>query len=278
MKRQLLVILACLVTLQWSTSIGTAAPASAKEDLQGLVEKVRAKLQQNKNTEADLADELKEFDAVLARHKGGNADELAEVVFMQAMLYLQVLDNDDKGAELIKKLKADYAETKRGKEADRVLESIAAGAEAKKIQRSLAVGSAFPDFDEKDLEGKALSIARFRGKLVLIDFWATWCGPCVQELPNVLKTYEKYHPKGFEIIGISLDEDETKLRDFIKSKQMPWPQYFDGKGWENKLSKRYGVQSIPATYLLDAEGKILARGLRGASLEETVAKHIPKAP
>jgi peroxiredoxin len=136
----------------------------------------------------------------------------------------------------------------------------------------LAIGKVFPDFDEKDLANKPLSVGNYKGKVVLVDFWATWCGPCVGELPNVLKTYEKYHSKGFEIVGISLDSDKTKLTSFMETKKMTWQQYFDGKGWGNKLAGKYGVGSIPATFLLDREGKIIAKNLRGEALEAEVGK------
>ena len=112
--------------------------------------------------------------------------------------------------------------------------------------------------------------------MVLIDFWATWCGPCVAELPNVLKAYEKHHAKGFEILGISLDKDRKRLEDFTKLKHMTWPQYFDGLYWQNKLAVKYGVNSIPATYLLDGEGNIIAKNLRGEDLEAAVAKALAK--
>lgn len=92
----------------------------------------------------------------------------------------------------------------------------------------------------------------------------------------MLKAYEKHHANGFEIIGISLDQDKGKLTSFIEGKGMKWPQYFDGKGWGNKLAVKYGVNSIPATYLLDGEGKIIAKNLRGDALEETVAKSLAK--
>jgi thiol-disulfide isomerase/thioredoxin len=108
--------------------------------------------------------------------------------------------------------------------------------------------------------------------VVLLDFWATWCGPCVHELPNVIATYQKHHEKGFDIIGISLDEDEKKLQTFREEKKMTWQQFFDGKGWSNKLAVKYGVQSIPATFLLDVEGKIIGSDLRGEDLEQAVEK------
>jgi thiol-disulfide isomerase/thioredoxin len=122
----------------------------------------------------------------------------------------------------------------------------------------------------QDLDGKPLSVANDKGKIVLIDFWATWCGPCVRELPNVLKVYAKDHDKGFDIIGVSLDSDKAKLTSFIKEKNMTWPQYFDGKGWENKVSTKYGINSIPATYLLGKDGKIIGKDLRGDALDNAV--------
>ena len=248
----------------------------AKAQLRDLVAKVQAQLQAGKKSEADLAPYLKEFDTLLAEHKGEKTDDVAQILLMKAMLYVQFMDNADKGAELIKQLKQDYPETAPGKQADQILASIEKQAAAKKIQAALAVGKAFPDFNEKDLAGKPLSVANYKGKVVLVDFWATWCGPCVGELPNVLKTYEKYHPKGFEIIGISLDDSKDALDKFIKDKGVSWVQFFDGKGWGNKLAAQYGVNSIPATYLLDGEGKILAKNLRGEALETEVAKQLSK--
>lgn len=138
--------------------------------------------------------------------------------------------------------------------------------------KELPVGSAFPDFSETDIDGKPISVANYKGKIVLVDFWATWCGPCVGELPNVLKAYEKYHAKGFEIVGISLDSDKSKLTSFIKAKNMTWQQFFDGQGWKNKVAQKYVVHSIPATYLIDKDGKLIAKNLRGEALEQAVAK------
>ncbi len=130
-----------------------------------------------------------------------------------------------------------------------------------------------------DTAGKAIDLAEYKGKVVLLDFWATWCGPCVAELPNVLAAYEKFHGHGFEIVGISLDQDRAKLDKFVADRGMTWRQQFDGKGWKNDVAVAWGVQSIPATYLIGPDGKIAAVGLRGEQLEQKLAKYYPaKAP
>jgi len=250
--------------------------SSAGSELKTLVSKVEAKANQGKKTEADFADELKEFDALLAKHHDEKTDEVAQIAMMKAVLYLQLLDDPQKGAETIRQLKRDFPDTAQGKHADEMLENIKKQEESAKVRRELVEGAQFPDFNEKDLAGKPVSVANYKGKVLLIDFWATWCGPCVHELPNVIKAYEKHHPKGFEIIGISLDEDEQKLKGFIKDKNMTWQQFFDGQGWGNKLAAKYGVQSIPATYLLDGEGKIIGRDLRGEALDQAVSQALAK--
>jgi len=253
-----------------------AAPLSpAAAELKDLVARITTSLQAGQGTEASQADHLKEFDALLAKHKGEtNNDDVAEIAFMKATLYLQIFQQPDKGAEMLKQVQRDFPNTASAKRVDAVLASIKQGEEAKKIQDLLSTGAAFPDFNVKDLDGKPLSIAGYKGKVVMLDFWATWCGPCVGEVPNVAAVYAKYHDKGFEIIGISLDRegDKDKLISFTKEHNMPWRQYFDGKFWSNELAVKYGIQSIPATFLLDGSGKIIGKNVRGPALEPAVQK------
>jgi peroxiredoxin len=120
-------------------------------------------------------------------------------------------------------------------------------------------------------KGEQIDISQYKDKVVLVDFWATWCGPCINELPNVLDTYSKYHDDGFEIIGISLDSSRERLEKFIEENNMPWPQYFDGKRWENEISTGFGIRSIPSTFLLDGQGIVRHVNLRGSALEQAVA-------
>ncbi|HTL55533.1 MAG TPA: TlpA disulfide reductase family protein [Candidatus Limnocylindrales bacterium] len=276
MKTMLIALVSACCLLGFLAAAPAADTSAAQDDLKALVTKIKAKLQEGKKTEADMAPELKEFDELLAKHKDEKTDEVSQILFMKAQLYLEVFENTDKGVELVKQLKSDFPDTKLGKNADDILDSIKKQQESKKVQKALVKGSKFPDFDEKDIAGKPVSIANYKGKVVLVDFWATWCGPCVHELPNVVKAYEKNHSKGFEIIGISLDQDKEKLTSFTKEKNMTWQQFFDGKGWGNKLAVKYGVQSIPATYLLDGEGKIIGKDLRGEELVAAVEKAVAK--
>lgn len=123
------------------------------------------------------------------------------------------------------------------------------------------------------LDGREVNLEKLKGKVVLIDFWATWCRPCVVEMPNVVKTYEKLHPKGFEIIGISFDrqQDKARLDDFIKEYKITWPQYFDGKFWQNKYAVEFEIHRIPTMWLVDKKGNLRDLSAR-ADLEAKVEK------
>jgi peroxiredoxin len=126
----------------------------------------------------------------------------------------------------------------------------------------------------KARDGREVDVANMKGKVVLIDWWATWCAPCMMELPKVKTTYEKLHPQGFEIVGISLDDDSAKLQQVIEREKIPWPQYFDDTG-KHALATEYGVTSIPAMWLVDKKGvlrNLNARGELAQKVEQLLAE------
>ncbi len=129
-----------------------------------------------------------------------------------------------------------------------------------------------------DLSGKPISLAQYKGKVVLMDFWATWCGPCVGEMPNVIAAYKKYHAQGFDIVGVSLDQDKGALTKYIAANKMPWRQIFDGKGWGSAVGRQYGVQAIPFGLLIGRDGKIIALEVRGPALGPAIAKALAAKP
>jgi peroxiredoxin len=267
-KSLAVVMVGFFVFLQSGVS-ATVEPPQA--ELKALIDKVQSKLNEGKRTAEELDAELKEFDALVV--KNAKDEEVAsQILIMKATLYIQGLNSPEKGLEVLQEIKAKYAATKIGAKVDEIISSIKQDIASRKINAALQVGTLFPAFQAKDIDGRPFSVSALKAKVVLVDFWATWSGTCVQDLPNVMAVYNKYHGQGFDILGISLDKDKAVLTSFIEKTKMPWPQYFDGMGWANVLARQFGISSIPATFLLDGSGKILARDLRGPALEEAVSK------
>lgn len=139
----------------------------------------------------------------------------------------------------------------------------------------VAIGAIAPELEFPDPEGKMRKLSDLRGKVVLLDFWASWCGPCRRENPNVTNIYSKYHDKGFEVFSVSLDSDAASWKRAIEVDKLVWPNHVsDLKKWQSKAAAIYGVSSIPSTFLLDKEGRIVQRNLRGADLENAVRQLI----
>ncbi len=148
----------------------------------------------------------------------------------------------------------------------------AAGVAGRRLASDPAARRAAPDFAATSLAGKDVKLSDLKGKVVLVDFWASWCGPCVVEMPHIKALAERHAKDDFAILGVSLDHDRAKLDAFVKAKDLTWPQAFDGKGWGNSVARTYGVSSIPATVLVDRAGRVAVTGARGAMLDSAIAE------
>ena len=202
-----------------------------------------------------------------AQPKGLEADlqvivqEIARPLIEASM----VSNQRDKAKAFITRVKADLADHPQSAQVSQFLDQVGGDLYLPGVGDEMKI--AFTD-----LNGKEIDLEKMKDKVILVDFWATWCGPCIAEMPNVTAAYETYKDKGFEVVGISLDEDKAAVVKFIADNKMPWHQFVDGKGWENELAQRFGIRSIPATFLVGKGGRIVASNLRGPDLEAAIEK------
>ena len=138
--------------------------------------------------------------------------------------------------------------------------------------KKTSVGQMAPDFTMNDRDGKPVALSSLRGKYIFLDFWASWCGPCRRENPNIVAAYAKFHSPKFDILGVSLDSKKDKWEEAITKDKLTWNHVSDLKGWGNTAAKTYGIRAIPANLLLDKDGKILARNLYGDDLDKKLAE------
>ncbi len=202
---------------------------------------------------------MNSFNAVIAEKISKNPDKYASMIAIQGM-------EPDKFADLYKKLDEGLNKKYPSDKGVRMFHDV--------VTKMLAttIGQQAPEIVLPTPDDKELALSSLKGKIVLVDFWASWCGPCRKEMPNVVKAYAKFKDKGFEIYGVSLDQDKGRWVEAIQKDGITWPQVSDLKYWDSYAAKLYAVEGIPYTVLLDKEGKIIAKNLRGAELDKAIEK------
>jgi thiol-disulfide isomerase/thioredoxin len=231
-------------------------------ELDAVTAQLKTKFEGGKTNLTDLQENLTAINALILKHvKDGKREQVARLYLLDAHIYADGLNDKNRAQAIWEQVLRDFPGTLAAQGAKLAL--------IQNIPEGLDLGQRFPDFNEA-----GLSVSACLGRVTLVDFWATWCGPCRGEMPNVIAAYQSYHGRGFEIIGVSLDDDRDALVNFTRAQGIAWPQYFDGQGWQNKLALRYGVASIPANYLLNRHGVIIGKNLRGDMLIEAVAKAV----
>lgn len=225
-------------------------------------------VREKKGTEAEIAKAQAEMD------KLGEQRDAEEYAFLKNHIPSGISDmlmaynwskyTDEQKAELM----ALFAE--KGPEMPNYKKFVA----QKKAEESTGIGSQYTDIVMQTPEGKTIKVSDYvsKNKYTLIDFWASWCGPCLREMPNVVKAYTNYHDKGLEIVGVSLDNKKDAWVNAIKKQNMPWPHMSDLKGWECAGAAAYNVKAIPANVLISQDGKIIAKDLREEALQEKLAE------
>lgn len=195
--------------------------------------------------------------------------------FLSVLILNQAIQDRSLGFEAIESAYNSLAETlKTSVDGTNIATFITTQRQILEAEKATQIGSIAPNFSAPNPDDKTLALNDIKGKVTIIDFWASWCGPCRRENPNVVKLYNTYHDKGLEIIGVSLDREgqKNKWLKAIKDDKLTWHHVSNLKFWQDPIARMYNVRSIPATFILDANGKIIAKNLRGSVLEAKIAE------
>ncbi|WLD25038.1 TlpA disulfide reductase family protein [Flavobacterium dauae] len=234
---------------------------------------------QQKGDQETMESLMKEVDKIQEKYVDQNKKFISTYKdsYVSLLLLEQLALSDALKIDEFKKyynnLETSIKNTKKGKEFAETLKEIEATQKENEVkQQQVSIGKKAPDFTANTPDGKPESLHKNLGKVTLVDFWASWCGPCRKENPNVVALYNKYKNKGLKIIGVSLDKDKNAWVNAIKNDELTWLQISNLKFWDDEIAKEYAVDAIPATFLLDANGTIVAKNLRDEELEAKVAE------
>jgi len=258
------------------TNIESQAYKTAMKPVNDIYETMTAKMKAASPAQRESAEYKQEMEAMDKK-----ADELTEPInkkfvktYPKSVISLDVLRSLAYGADyaeiapLYASLSPSLKESESGKKFGEQLAKM----------KNVALGATAPDFAMADTDGKMVKLSSFRGKYLLVDLWASWCGPCRQENPNVVRTFNKYKDRNFTVLGVSLDRPDAKDKwiKAIKDDGLTWTHVSDLKFWNNEVAQMYGVQAIPQNFLLDPNGKVIAKNLRGDALDAKLAEVLSK--
>jgi len=252
-----LVLVAAFVFLQ-----SAPARAAVSKEFESDFKKLASELQDLQPTLEAVQKALPSIDAF--QKKYGREAESAQIAAFELTLIdrFELPDRDERLKRLSKNDNRQIAEMAKA-----TIDKI----EFMKKLKSQPLALKFNTYD-----GRQVDLAALRGRVVLLDFWASWCGPCIQEMPSLVALHKKYEPEGLTIIGISLDEEKKDMVKAMEAHGMIWPQQFDGKGWKNKIAEDFYIKSIPSTWLFDRKGILHSQGLRGEELSAAIQDLISK--
>ena len=275
--------------IYWSSSVWEYKPEEIYENLEETIATLAAGIQEHPDNEDRTyvylaltrlymkVEREKEAENLINRYKETlKPDNLRDHFVLGDMLGM--MNRDEELLQLFTKLEEQFPENRGvfrrlSKVHERLGNAELTNEYRIKANPALAlIGKTVPDFSATDLDGNPISLEQYRGKVILLDFWAVWCGPCIAEMPNVKKVYDTYKDEGFDVIGISLDTDEDILQDYLKENQIPWRQVFSGEGWRSPVARQYHINSIPTPWLIAKDGTLITPQARGEALERLVAE------